>query len=115
MIPIFPKANYEDCDRLQPHKQFKKIWKHPDEDLHNEMVFKSIRQNRFQLILQFLHFKDISKAPINGNKMWKLRPITDYLKANMLKHFHPQQNLSDSIHRHRCKQFIKGKPLRFGC
>lgn len=38
----------------------------------------------------------------------------------MLKHFHPEQHLSYDesmiayFGRHGCKQFIKGKPMRFG-
>jgi hypothetical protein len=48
------------------------------------------------------------------------RPITDALKVKFLEHFVPEQNLSydESMikyyGRHGCKQFIRGKPVRFG-
>lgn len=92
-----------------------------DDDLRNEMVYMAMRRNRFEDIIRNLHFEPKLRAP-NGNddKLWKLRPMTDHLKANMLGHFHPVQNLSydesmiSYYGRHPCKQFLKGKPIRFG-
>lgn len=98
---------------------FRSFWS-VDDDMRNEMVYLAMRRNRFQQISQFLHFEDSGKEVNDGDKMWKLRPLTDHLKANMLKHFHPEQHLSfdesmiSYFGRHGCKQFIKGKPLRFG-
>ena len=101
------------------HSQTRSLWS-TEEDLQNLMVVKSMRRNRFQQILHFLHFEDSCKKTTEKDKMWKLRPITDPLKANMIRNFHPEQHLSYDksmiayFGRHGCKQFIKGKPLRFG-
>lgn len=101
------------------HNRVRTLWS-SDEDLKNEMVSAAMRRNRFQQILQFLHFEDSRKVNTEGDKMWKLRPITDHLKTKLLTHFHPEQNLSYDesmiayFGRHGCKQFLKGKPLRFG-
>ncbi|XP_049313796.1 piggyBac transposable element-derived protein 3-like [Bactrocera dorsalis] len=98
---------------------FKSFWS-VDNDMRNEMVYLAMRRNRFEEILRFLHFEDSCKKITDGDKMWKLRSLTDHLKSNMLKHFHPEQQLSfdesmiSYFGRHGCKQFIKGKPLRFG-
>lgn len=162
MIPIFPPANYKDCE-VPPHEQFEKffnddLFQHiceetgkyaiflgkpnpnitvqelkvfigillvsgynyhsrirtawsTDDDMVNILIKNSMRRNRFQQILQFLHFEDSYKKVTDSDKMWKLRPITDHLKANMLKHFHPEQHLSYDesmiayFGRHGCKQF----------
>lgn len=105
------------------HASFKNLWSQ-DEDIRNNLVSDTMRRNRFQEILQNLHFEDNSKASsktgANPDKMWKLRPITDHLKAKMIENFHAEQNLSydesmiSYFGRHGCKQFIKGKPIRFG-
>lgn len=90
-----------------------------DSDLHNEMISVAISRDRFRVIERFIHFA--SKTAFNmHDKMWKLRPLTDRLKVNFMKNFHPEQDLSYDesmiryFGRHGCKQFIKGKPLRFG-
>lgn len=96
----------------------RKLWAR-DSDLHNEMVANAMSRDRFYLIERSIHFA--SKSDIDPNdKMWKLRPLTDKLQANFMKNFHPEQALSYDesmiayFGRHSCKQFIKGKPLRFG-
>ncbi|XP_053949315.1 piggyBac transposable element-derived protein 3-like [Anastrepha ludens] len=150
LIPIFPRANYEDCRHSLPHEQFEKFfdgtlleyiceqsalysveqnrpnpnitvselrafigilivtgynyhsnYKHlwsQDEDIRNNLVSNTMRRNRFQEILQNLPFEENSKACSkdgpNPDKMWKLRPLTDHLKAKMIENFHPEQNLS---------------------
>lgn len=99
---------------------YKAHWNSAD-DLRNEMIFKSMRRNRFEEILRTLHFEPNLIAPDgNRDRLWKLRPIMDHLKSNMLKNFHPTQHLAydESMiayyGRHGCKQFLKGKPIRFG-
>ncbi|XP_039956608.1 piggyBac transposable element-derived protein 3-like isoform X2 [Bactrocera tryoni] len=110
--------------RYNYHANFRNLWSQ-DEDIRNSLVSNTMRRNRFQEILQNLHFEDNSNASskngdANPDKMWKLRPLTDHLKAKMIDHFHAEQNLSfdesmiSYFGRHGCKQFIKGKPFRFG-
>lgn len=105
------------------HSSFRCMWSQ-DDDLNNVLVTNSMRRNRFEEILVCLHFEDSRKCGTRDNpnpdKMWKLRPITDHIKSKMIQHFHPEQNLSYDesmiayFGKHGCKQFIKGKPLRFG-
>ncbi|XP_050340957.1 piggyBac transposable element-derived protein 3-like, partial [Bactrocera neohumeralis] len=83
------------------------------------MISDAMRRNRFDTIFRSIHFIDNAKQQIN-DKIWKLRPYTDALKQRFQKHFHPERNLSydesmiEYYGRHGCKQFIRGKPLRFG-
>lgn len=88
-------------------------------DMKNILVSEAIRRDRFLQICRVIHFSDNNKIDKN-DKMYKLRPITDMLKKLFLKHFVPEENLAydESMIRyfghHGCKQFIKGKPVRFG-
>ncbi|XP_053945107.1 piggyBac transposable element-derived protein 3-like [Anastrepha ludens] len=79
------------------HSNYKHLWSQ-DEDIRNNLVSNTMRRNRFQEILQNLPLEENSKASSkdgpNPDKMWKLRPLTDHLKAKMIENFHPEQNLS---------------------
>lgn len=55
----------------------------------NEMVYDAMRRDRFLQIGRFMHAADNSKFDQN-NKMYKLRPLTDYLKDKFLEHFLPE-------------------------
>lgn len=52
--------------------------------------------------------------------MWKLRPLIDHLNNRFGERFHPEQAMSydesmiSYYGRHPCKQYIRGKPLRYG-
>lgn len=80
-----------------------------------------MRHDRFAQILSCMHFeKDMHPPTIITDKLWKLRPLTDRIKANMLKHFHPEQHLSLDesmiafLGRHGCEPLIRRKPIRIG-
>ncbi len=98
--------------------RFESYWS-KDADLRNELICSSMRKNRFKQITQFLHFEDINK-PNPSDKIWKLRPLTDHLKTQILKNFHAEQNLSydesmiEYYGRHSMKQYLKDKPVPFG-
>jgi len=78
-----------------------------------------MRRDRFIQIMRFLHFAD-NTQPDTTDKMWKLRPLMKLIKQNFLDNFRPVQQLDydESMvayyGRHSCKQFIRGKPIRFG-
>lgn len=88
-------------------------------DVFNKMVSECMSANRFKQIGRCIHFAS-DDLENRQDKMWKLRPLTDHLNRNFQRHFVPEQHLSydESMiayyGRHGCKQFIKGKPLRFG-
>ncbi|XP_039286300.1 piggyBac transposable element-derived protein 3-like isoform X1 [Nilaparvata lugens] len=78
-----------------------------------------MRQNRFIQILNLLHFADNNN--INpSDKLWKLRPFIEKLPRVFRDNFVPVQQLAYDesmiayFGRHSCKQFIRGKPIRFG-
>lgn len=99
-----------------PNKRL--YWDNQD-DTRNILVVNSMRRNRFEQILRFLHCKDNTQID-NRNKMWKIQPLIDKIKSKCLQYFEPEQNLSydESMvkyyGKHSCKQFIRNKPIRFG-
>ncbi|XP_030767353.1 piggyBac transposable element-derived protein 3-like [Sitophilus oryzae] len=88
-------------------------------DVNNAMVSGAMRRDRFVQIMRFLHCADNSKPNLD-DKAWKLRPFIEKLKAKYLQHYQPEKHMSydESMikyyGRHPCKQFIRGKPIRFG-
>ncbi|XP_030753599.1 piggyBac transposable element-derived protein 2-like [Sitophilus oryzae] len=90
-----------------------------DEDLGVKIVSGSISRNRFLEIKRYLHFADNDK--INKNdKMFKLRPLMDILNKNFRQwgFFHKSLSVDEAMVKyfghHSAKQFIRGKPVRFG-
>lgn len=88
-------------------------------DMNNSMVSNSMRRDRFRQILKYMHCAD-NLQPNFEDKMWKLRPLMDLLKSKFINNWIPEQELDydESMiryyGRHSCKQFIRGKPIRFG-
>lgn len=88
-------------------------------DMRNNLVCRAMRRDRFLQIKRFLHCEDNAKFDAN-NKMWKLQPLVNRLKKKFVEYFVPEENLSydeamiEYFGKHGCKQFIKGKPVRFG-
>ncbi|RZF47290.1 hypothetical protein LSTR_LSTR009781 [Laodelphax striatellus] len=71
----------------------KRLYWDENGDTRNELVSNAIRRNRFEQILRFLHVADNNNVDVN-DKMWKLRPLVQSLKAKFLDNFVPEQNLS---------------------
>ncbi|KAJ8939688.1 hypothetical protein NQ318_011735 [Aromia moschata] len=88
-------------------------------DMKNSMVSDSMRRDRFRQIIKYLHCAD-NLQPHLQDKMWKLRPLMDLLKSKFIKNWIPEQDLDYDesmikyFGKHSCKQFIRGKPIRFG-
>lgn len=88
-------------------------------DMRNNLISDSMRRDRFFQIMRFIHCADNTK-PVHNDKVWKLRPFMDKVKSKMLQHYQPERemNYDESMikyyGRHSCKQFIRGKPIRFG-
>lgn len=89
------------------------------DDMKNIAVAQSMRRNRFLQICRFIHCADNTKINYN-DKAWKIRPVLEMLKERCIRNFVPEENLAydESMvkyyGRHNCKQFIRGKPIRFG-
>lgn len=89
------------------------------EDVKNLMVYKAMRRDRFEQIMKFLHCSDNTKLD-KADKMSKLRPLMNMLKSKFIHHFVPEREIDydesmvEYFGRHGCKQYIRGKPIRFG-
>ncbi|KAB0805150.1 hypothetical protein PPYR_02120, partial [Photinus pyralis] len=90
-----------------------------DPDLAIPFVSSAISRNRFQEIKRYLHFADNSGIERN-DKMYKVRPIMNILNNKFRQWGILHQNLSIDeamvkyFGHHSAKQFIRGKPVRFG-
>ncbi|KAG9283213.1 piggyBac transposable element-derived protein 3-like [Astyanax mexicanus] len=88
-----------------------------DDDVHNECISNAMRRNRFDEIMASLHFVDNTK--ITEDPFFKVRPIFTELNASYkVMPYSEWLAVDESMIRyyghHGCKQFIRGKPVRFG-
>ncbi len=80
---------------------------------------KTMARNRFQLILRFLHFTDNTRANC-GDRLWKVRPVLDYLVNKFQELYQPDVNISIDegtlLFRGRLgfKVYNPQKPVRYG-
>ena len=88
-------------------------------DLMVDLMGHAMPRNRFDEVLRFLHIANSKRLDPN-DRMGKLRPLMDHLQNAFQKAYIPEKHLSfdESMvayyGRHGCKQFIRGKPIRFG-
>ena len=91
-------------------------------DTHNWLVSNSMRQNRFDEIMKYFHAADNTDIR-KEDKFAKVLPFMDILNKNFLTFgtvFGPSNIISidESMipyyGRHPTKQFIRGKPIRWG-
>lgn len=89
------------------------------DDTHNLLASNSMRRNRFEEIFRFIHAADNSNLVAN-DRFSKLRPLMNKLNNIFIRYAPISSNLSIDesmipyFGRNGCKQFIKGKPIRFG-
>lgn len=90
-----------------------------DTEAYNPFVANAMRRNRFELIKRYAHCADNTNLPKN-DKFAKLRPLFELLNKRYLEYASFQQHLSIDesmvpyFGRHSAKQFIRGKPIRYG-
>lgn len=95
----------------------KRMYWQTDPDCKVTLVTEAMRRRRFEEILHHIHLND--NTNINEDKFYKVRPLFDFLNDSF-KQIAPSATLSidESIipyyGRHNAKQFIRGKPIRFG-
>ncbi|KAH9629868.1 hypothetical protein HF086_006552 [Spodoptera exigua] len=91
-----------------------------DEDIGVELVSKAMSRHRFRDIKRNLHLVNNDLAGTSNDKMFKIRPLADKLMEKFLQWgvFHDSISVDESIVKyfghHPAKQFIRGKPVRFG-
>ncbi|KAL4132154.1 hypothetical protein QTP88_009361 [Uroleucon formosanum] len=82
-------------------------------------VCNAMRRDRFLQICRFIHCADNTQIDAK-DKAWKIRPLMNMIKNKCLENFVPQKHLAYDksmvkyFGKHGCKQFIRGKPIRFG-
>ena len=90
-------------------------------DTHNILVVHSMRRNRFDEIMRYFHAADNSSLD-QEDKFAKIRPFLDIVNKKFLSFgsaFGPDNiSIDESMvpyyGRHSVKQFIRGKPIRWG-
>lgn len=88
-------------------------------DTHNTLVAEAISRDKFEYIMTHIHFADNLMLDKN-DKFAKLRPLFDHLNKRFLEKACPEEHHSvDEAMipyngRHGCKQYIHGKPIRYG-
>lgn len=89
------------------------------EDTNNKLVCDAISRDRFQYIMSNLHCNDNTKLQ-KDDKYAKMRPLFDILNKKFVEYAPIEENhcVDESMipyyGRHSGKQFIKGKPIRWG-
>ena len=86
--------------------------------LRNVEISNSISINRFERIFSNLHF--FSGEPDPNDKYFKIKMVFDHVNKSFLSNA-PNSNyyavdecIIPYYGRHNCKQYIRGKPIRFG-
>ena len=89
------------------------------EDTHHSLIANANRRDRFEAIFTNLHFSDNNHLD-KQDKFAKVRPLTDYLGKVFLQYapleefYSVDESMCEYFGKHGCKQFIQGKPIRFG-
>lgn len=98
--------------------RWRMLWE-VDTDTYNPLIASSMRRNRFEVLKRFAHCADNDNLA-QGDKFAKVRPLFDKLNKIFLEHAPLEERLSldesmvPYFGRHGAKQFIKGKPIRYG-
>lgn len=95
-----------------------------DENFYNSRIANIMTQKRFLNILRYLHLNDNNVMPQRGNpafdKLYKIRPMINYLNDKFASSFSPDRNLScdESMvgfkGRSGIKQYMPMKPVKRG-
>ena len=88
-------------------------------DAHNVLVSEAMRHNRFEAIFSYLQVADNANLH-SMDKFAKLRPLINIMNERCMKYvpdescFSVDKSMVPYYGRHGCKQYIRGKPIRFG-
>ncbi|KAK9720026.1 Transposase IS4 [Popillia japonica] len=90
-----------------------------EKDTHNDLVASAISRDRFEFLMTHLHLTDNNTIDKN-DRFAKMRPLFTHLNKIFLKFATLQESHSVDeamvpyYGRHGCKQYIHGKPIRYG-
>ena len=92
-----------------------------DDDVGCDLIRNAIPRNRFYSLKRYLHFNDNDKINENcRDRLFKIRPVIDLFNRNfqLFNFFSAKYSVDEKMvryyGRHGLKQFIHGKPIRFG-
>jgi Transposase IS4 len=89
------------------------------EDTNNSFVANAMSKKTFDEIIQHTYFVE-RQIPDKNDSFWKVRPLFDHLNKTAKQYVqHPERVSVDEgmvkyFGPHPLKQFIRGKPIRFG-
>lgn len=112
MIGILLVSGYSSVNRRRMY------WENSP-DVKNELIVSALSRDRFSYIFSNLHCADNHQLD-SSDKFAKVRPLMNKLSAEFLNHCPHKENHSVDeamvpyFGRHGCKQFIRGKPIRYG-
>ena len=97
---------------------YRRLYWREDPDVFNELVSRSMRRDVFEALLRCLHMADNQNIDPN-DPYYKVRPIFKHLNESFKMISSPEKLSIDETMvpyygRHRTKQYIRGKPVRFG-
>lgn len=88
-------------------------------DSNNELVSQAIARNKFEFILSNIHCQDNNFLD-PSDKFAKVRPLIAHLNKKFMENAYVEEEHSVDeamipyTGRHGCKQYIHGKPIRYG-
>ncbi|XP_072378904.1 uncharacterized protein [Diabrotica undecimpunctata] len=89
-------------------------------DSHSHLVSNTMSRNRFEQFHRFLHFNDNTLYQ-QTNKAFKVQPLIDHLNERFHHYLQPvngsfsvDEAMEPYYEHHSMKQFIRGKPIRYG-
>ena len=94
------------------------FWKNAT-DTHHDLVANAIRRDKFETIFANFHVAD-NTCLDKTNKFAKTRPLIEHLNQKFQQHapnnklYSFNESMCEYYGRHGCKQFLRGKPIRFG-
>lgn len=101
-----------------PVPRRKMFWER-ERDANNKLVTDSIPRDKFDFIMSNIHLQDNNNLD-SKDRFAKVRPLFDHLKQKCLENgrFEPMHSVDEAMvpyyGRHGAKQFMKGKPIRYG-
>ena len=88
-------------------------------DCRNNFIVDAIRRDTLEAVMTNIHFADNTDA--DDDKFYKVRPIfnnlnksAEWLLPDSESLYSVDETMVPYYGRHSCKQFIRGKPVRFG-
>jgi hypothetical protein len=90
-----------------------------DSDIAVPLVPAQMSRTRFRAIKRNLHFANNNDLPA-GDKMGKIRPLITAVNDSLqqfgcfCKHLSVDEQMIPYHGHHSCKQYVRGKPIRFG-